>query len=298
MDSPCILVKKPDGSYRMCTDYRKVNNVTRTDSYPIPRIEDCIDKIGNAKYVSKFDLLKGYYAIPLTDRAKKISAFVTPDALFQYQRTPIGMKNPGASFQRMINNVLREFPGCEAYIDDVVLYSDTWEEHLQIMHELFERLKKANLTVNMCKSDFCKATIDYLGHVVGYGLIKPIFAKVESILNFPIPVNKKQLMRFLGMAGFYRKFCKNFSTIVCPLTNLLKKRVDFMWDEKCSEAFNKIKSLLVSSPVLCTPDFSKQFKLNVDASDIGVGSVLYQEDDDGVEKVVGCFSKKLTGKIG
>ena len=132
----------------------------------------------------------------------------------------------------MINNVLRDFPGCEAYIDDVVFYSDTWNEHFGIMYELFERLKKANLTVNLCKSDFCQATIKYLGHVVGQGSVKPIFAKVESIMNFPIPANKKQLMRFLGMAGFYRKFCKNFSTIVYPLTNLLKKRVNFKWDGK------------------------------------------------------------------
>ena len=292
--SPCILVPKPNGEFRMCTDFRKVNNVTKTDSYPIPRIEDCIDKIGSAKYVSKFDFLKGYYAIPLTERAKNISAFVTPDGLYQYKRTPFGMKNSGASYQRMMNNILNDIPGCEAYIDDVVCYSDTMKEHLEIIQKLFNRLKEANLTVNLCKSEFCHATIQYLGHIVGQGSVKPIFAKVESILNFPRPTNKKQLMRYLGMAGFYRKFCKNFSTIVAPLTNLLQKRVPFKWDERCEEAFKNLKSILVSSPVLCTPNFSKQFKLQVDACDVGVGGVLYQEDDDNVEKIVGYFSKKLS----
>ena len=292
--SPCILVPKPDGSYRMCTDYRKVNIATKTDSYPIPRLEDCIDRIGSAKYVSKLDLLKGYYAVPLTERAKNISAFVTPDGLWQYKVTPFGMKNSGATFQRMMNNLLHDLHGCEAYIDDVVIYSDTWEEHLQIMHELFRRLKEANLTVNLCKTEFCHATVEYLGHIVSGGSIKPFHAKVEAVLNFPTPTNKKMLMRFLGMVGFYRKFCQNFSIVVVPLTNLLQKRVKFEWDKKCDDAFNKIKSVLVSGPVLCTPDFTKQFKLNVDACDVGVGSVLYQEDDDNVDKIVGYFSKKLT----
>ena len=127
--SPCILVPKPDGSYRMCTDYRKVNSVTKTDTFPIPRMDDCIDKVGKAKYVTKFDLLKGFWQVPLTDRAKEISAFVTPYGLYQYKVMPFGMKNSPASFQRLINKVIADLEGCEAYIDDVIIYSDTWEEH-------------------------------------------------------------------------------------------------------------------------------------------------------------------------
>ena len=149
--SPCILVPKPDGGYRLCTDYRKVNTVTKTDTYPIPRIDDCIDKIGNAIYVSKFDLLKGFWQVPLTERAKEISVFVTPDGLFQYKVMPFGMKNSPATFQRLINQVISGLTGCDAYIDDVIVYSETWSEHVEIMCKLFEKLSDAKLTVNLCK---------------------------------------------------------------------------------------------------------------------------------------------------
>ena len=141
--SPCILVPKPDGSYRMCTDYRKINNITKTDTFPIPRLDDCVDKIGNAKYVSKFDLLKGFWQIPLTERAKEISAFVTPKGLYQYKVMPFGMKNSPATFQLLINRLIADIDGCEAYIDDVIIYSNSWETHLQIMRKFFSTTKQS-----------------------------------------------------------------------------------------------------------------------------------------------------------
>ncbi|KAK3100143.1 hypothetical protein FSP39_015288 [Pinctada imbricata] len=284
--SPCILVPKPDRTYRLCTDFRKVNSVTKTDSYPIPRIDDCIDKIGSAKFVSKFDLLKGYWQVPLTERAREISAFATPDGLYQYKVMPFGMKNAPATFQRMIHSLLNHLEGCEAYIDDVIIYSDTWNDHLRIMRTFFDILAKANLTVNLAKSEFCHATVEYLGHKVGQGFVTPIMAKVEAISKFPIPTNKKEVMRFLGMAGFYRKFCPNFSSVVGPLTNLLQKKVNFAWTNDCDESFKKIKCVLMNSPVLSAPNFDKQFKLTVDASDVGIGAALFQENDDGVDRVV------------
>ena len=291
--SPCILVPKPDGSYRFVTDFRKVNTVTKTDSHPIPRIDDCIDKIGHAKYVSKFDLLKGYWQVPLTDRAKEISAFATPDGLFQYKVMPFGMKNSPATFQRMIGSLLQGLHGCEAYIDDVIIYSTTWDDHMNIMRELFQRLLQANLTINLSKSEFVQATVQYLGHVVGQGYVKPVMAKVDAIIKYPVPKTKKQLMRFLGMVGFYRKFCHNFSTIVAPLTSLLQKNAKFIWSKSHDDAFNRIKDVLISRPVLSSPNFKKQFKLAVDASDVGIGAVLYQEDENNVDRVVCYFSKKL-----
>ncbi|KAK3095181.1 hypothetical protein FSP39_011146 [Pinctada imbricata] len=284
--SPCILVPKPDGTYRLCTDFRKVNSVTKTDSYPIPRIDDCIDKIGSAKFVSKFDLLKGYWQVPLTERAREISAFATPDGLYQYKVMPFGMKNAPATFQRMIHLLLNHLEGCEAYIDDVIIYSDIWDDHLRIMRTFFDILAKANLTVNLAKSEFCHATVEYLGHKVGQGFVTPIMAKVEAISKFPIPTNKKVIMRFLGMAGFYRKFCPNFSSVVGPLTNLLQKNVNFAWTNDCDESFKKIKCVLMNSPVLSAPNFDKQFKLTVDASDVGIGAALFQENDDGVDRIV------------
>ena len=291
--SPCILVPKPDGSYRMCTDYRKVNNVTKSDTFPIPRIDDCIDRIGCAKYVTKFDLLKGFWQVPLTDRAKEISAFVTPDGLFQYKVAPFGMKNSPATFQRLINNVIAGLDGCEAYIDDIIIYSDTWEDHLRIIRSLFKRLTEAKLTINLAKSEFARACVTYLGHVVGQGQVKPVDAKVKVISDFPRPESKKQLMRFLGMAGYYRKFCRNFSTVAESLTQLLSKKAKFLWNGKCEQAFEELKAMLKSAPVLSAPDFDRQFKLAVDASDVAAGAVLLQEDKDGVDHPISYFSKKF-----
>ena len=291
--SPCILVPKPDGTYRMCTDYRKVNSATKTDSFPIPRIDDCIDKIGRSKYVTKFDLLKGFWQIPLTDRAKEISAFVTPDGLFQYKVMPFGMKNSPATFQRLINNLIAGMDGIGAYIDDVIIYSDSWSDHLRTIQEFFDRLTEYRLTVNLVKSEFCHGTLTFLGHIVGQGQVKPVSAKVQSISDFPAPTNKKQLMRFLGMAGYYRKFCSNFSTVSAPLTNLLKKNVKFVWTDCCQEALDKLKAILKSEPVLAAPNFLKPFKLAVDASDVGAGAVLLQEDRNGVDHPICYFSKKF-----
>ncbi len=291
--SPCVLVPKPDGSYRVCQDFRRVNACSKADSYPIPRIEDCIDRVGQSKFVTKLDLLKGYWQVPLTEKAKEISAFVTPNGFYQFKVMPFGLKNAPATFQRLVNSVIADIDGCEAYIDDLVLYADTWEKHMEQLHKLFEKLSNANLTVNLVKSSFCHATVTYLGHIVGQGKVKPVQAKVEAINMYPTPTNKKELMRFLGMAGYYRKYCKNFSVIAYPLTNLLKKESKFEWSISCKEAFDKIKAILVSSPVLSAPDFEKQFTLTVDASDVGCGAVLTQFDEDSIEHPIGFFSKKF-----
>ena len=291
--SPCILVPKSNGTYRMCTDYRKVNSVTKTDSFPIPRIDDCIDKVGNSKYVTKFDLLKGFWQVPLTDRAKEVSAFATPNGLYQYKVMPFGMKNSPATFQRLLNNVICGLDGCDAYIDDVIIYSDSWSDHLERIMKFFDRLSTAKLTVNLAKTEFCHATVTFLGHLVGQGQVKPLEAKVNAISEFPVPKCKRQLMRFLGMAGYYRKFCKNFSGIAEPLTNLLKKSTKFKWNDKCQDAFDRLKAILKSAPVLLAPDFDKCFKLAVDASDVGIGAVLLQEDNNGIDHPVCYFSKKF-----
>ncbi len=291
--SPCLLVPKPDKSYRFCTDYRAVNRITKTDSYPMPRIDDLIDQIGNAKYVSKFDLLKGYWQIPLTDKAKDVSSFVTPDGLFRYLVTPFGMKNSGCTFQRFMNQIVTGLPNTEVYVDDIIIYTSTWEDHVTAIKALFSRLLEYKLTVNLVKSEFAKATVQFLGHIVGQGQVAPVKGKVEAINDFQAPENKKSLMRFLGMAGFYRKFCKNFSQVVAPLTELLKKRVEYVWSPECQVAFEKVKAILTNTPVLVAPDFEQPFRLYCDASDVGVGAVLTQQGADGIEHPVSYFSRKL-----
>lgn len=292
--SPCIVICKPDGvSYRFCTDYRKVNELTVTDSYPLPRIEDCIDQIGKCKYVTKFDLLKGYWQVPLTDRAKLVSACVTSRGLYQYTVTPFGMKNSGATFQRLMNTLCQDVDDCNAYVDDVVIFSTDWDEHLKTMRQFFTKTRKANLTINLVKSEFGHAQLQYLGHIVGSGKVLPREAKVEAIDKFPVPSTKKELMRFLGMTGYYRKFVPNFSTIAEPLTKLLKKEVKFIWNDFCQESFEKLRSILKEHPVLASPDFAKPFRLTIDASDVGAGSVLSQCDTEGIEHPVAFFSKKF-----
>ena len=291
--SPCLLVDKSDRTPRFCTDLRKVNSVTKPDCYPLPRLDDCIDRVGSAAFVTRLDLLNGYWQVPLTQRAREISAFVTPDDFCQYRVMAFGMRNAPATFQRLVNLVLKGVAGCEAYLDDIVIYSSTWSRHIAQVEEVFGRLAAANLTVNLAKCEFGQATVAYLGKVVGRGVVCPIGAKVEAICCFGVPTSRGELKRFLGMAGYYRSFCKNFATAAAPLTSLLSPKVHFVWTEMCQLAFENLKALLVSAPVLAAPDFNKPFKLAVDASDAGVGAALLQDDSSGVEHPVCYFSRKF-----
>ena len=291
--SPCLLVPKSTGGIRVVTDFKKINNLCTADSYPIPRIDDCIDRIGNAKFVCKFDLLKGYWQIPLTDRAKQISAMVTPEGLFQYKVMPFGLKNAPATFQRLINQVTAPVAQCEAYIDDIIVATREWQDMLSSVRHLFEQLTEAKLTINLSKCEFAQATVTYLGHVVGQGEVRPVQAKIEAVNNYTAPTNRKELLRFLGMAGYYRKFCRNFSQVCAPLTELLKKNRKFVWTTDQDRAFKQVKSILTNVPVLIVPDFEQAFKIYVDASDLGAGAVLQQEDDQGIDHPVCYFSKKF-----
>ena len=290
--SPSLLVDKSDKSPRFCTDYRKVNKVTKPDSYPLPRMEDCIDQVGAAKFVSTFDLLKGYWQVPLSARAREISAFITPTGLYEYTVMSFGLRNAPATFQRLMNRVVSGLEGCAVYLDDVVIFSDTWEAHVQRVRALFNRLAEARLTVNLAKCDFARATVTYLGRVVGQGQVRPVDAKVTAVVQYPAPTTKKELMRFLGLVGYYRSFCSNFSTVVAPLTDLLKGRAKFVWSFHCQSAFENVKSLLCSAPVLAAPRLCELFKLQVDASQVGAGAVLLQEVD-GIDRPVCYFSKKF-----
>ena len=291
--SPCILIPKPDGTFRFCTDYRRVNSVTVPDSYPLPRMDDCVDTIGSAQYVTKLDLLKGFWQVSLSARACEISAFVTPDSFQQYTVMAFGMRNAPATFQRLVNCVLAGVPSCTAYLDDLVVYSKQWGEHMATLKQVFQRLAGASLTLNLAKCEFGRATVTYLGRQVGRGVVRPVEAKVAAITDFPSPVTRRELQRFLGVAGYYRAFCKNFSAVVAPLTSLVSPLVPFMWSTDCQRAFECAKALLSNAPVLAAPDFGKPFKVEVDASDVGAGAVLMQEDESGLDHPVCYFSRKF-----
>ena len=175
------------------------------------------------------------------------------------------------------------------YLDDTVCHADTWNTHLSPIQALFERLLAANLTINLAKCEFAQASVVYLGKVVGQGVVRPVRAKVLAIDRFPPPTTRKELMRFLGMAGYYRGFCSNFSTVVAPLTNLLKGTVKYVWSSECGRAFDNAKLLLTSAPVLAAPRLEEPFLLQVDASQVGAGAVLLQKDDAGIDRPVFFF---------
>lgn len=291
--SPCLLVPKPDGTVRFCTDYRKVNHVTVPDSFPMPRVDDCVDTIGSARYVTKLDLLKGYWQVPLSPRASAISAFATPDNFAQYFVMAFGMRNAPATFQRLVSSVFSGVPNCTAYLDDVVIHSSEWTAHVDSLRTVFQRLADASLTLNLAKCEFGKATVTYLGKQVGGGQVRPLEEKIAAITSFPVPTTRRELRRFLGMTGYYRGFCRNFSSVVAPMTDLISPLVKFVWSDMCQIAFECCKALLCNAPVLSAPDFNKSFSIEVDASSIGAGAVLTQMDSEGLVHPVGFFSKKF-----
>lgn len=292
--SPCLLVPKPDGTVRLCTDYRKVNSVTKPDGFPLPRIDDLIDAVAGANFVTRLDLLRGYYQVPLTPRAQEISGFVVKNGLFTYKVMPFGLCNAASSFQRIMNILVQPLEGVEAYLDDLVVFSDDWQSHLERLEQLLKALQKYNFTVNLQKCDFGKAQIKYLGFKIGKGLVAPDQLKVQAILNFPSPQDRKALQRFLGMATYYRRFCPNFAQVASPLTRLTSPKYKFNWDENCEQAFKRLKRFLSSAPVLRAPNFQIPFTLHVDASDAAIGAVLLQSFQNGnILHPICYFSYKL-----
>ncbi|XP_076065309.1 uncharacterized protein LOC143039317 [Oratosquilla oratoria] len=292
--SPVVLVPKPDGSMRLCIDYRKLNAVTEPDSYPLPRIDDVIDEVGRAQWVTKLDLLQGYYQVRLSERSRAISAFITPEGLYQFTVLPFGLRNAPATFQRLMNIVTAGLVGVRCYLDDLVVFSDSWGEHVDRLRALFAVLAAHSLTVNLAKSEFGHARITFLGHVVGKGEVQPIAAKITAILQYPAPSDKKGVMRLLGMVGYYRRFCPNFSSVVAPLTDLLSTKTSFKWTQACQDSFESVKALLANAPVLRAPDLQRPFTIHVDASEVGAGAVLLQEgEEDRVLHPVCYFSKKF-----
>ena len=294
--APIVLVKKKDGTLRFCVDYQRLNSIAEADAYPMPRVDEMIDRVGRAKFVTTLDLMKGYWQVPLTARTRAKTAFATPFGLYQFRVMPFGLQGAPATFQRLMDSVLRGLEGFSAaYMDDVIIYSETWEDHLRHIDQVLRRIRKAGLTLKMRKCQFAMSEFVYLGHVVGGGLVQPEAAKLEAVRNFATPRTKKEVRAFLGLTGYYRKFIKDFASISAPLSDLTRKNGpnQVEWTPECSAAFNLLKQQMCSTPVLRSPDFEKMFLLQTDASDRGVGAVLSQVDENGDEHPVGFFSRKL-----
>lgn len=294
--SPIVMVKKKDGSYRFCVDYRKVNSVTQRDAYPLPQVTNTLDKLRDARYLSSLDIKSAYWQVPMDESSKPMTAFTVPGrGLYQFCRMPFGLHNAPATWQRLIDRVLGLDlePYVFVYLDDIIIVTQTFDKHLEVMKEVFERLTKAGLTVGRDKCKFCRPELKYLGYVVNSSGLHVDPEKVSAILNIRPPKNVSEVRRILGITSWYRRFIPNFATIVAPITNLLRKHVKFVWSEECNLAFERVKEHLVSAPIISCPDFDKPFSIQTDASDFGLGAVLSQSHEDG-ERVVSFISRSLT----
>jgi hypothetical protein len=293
--SPVVLVKKKDGTNRFCIDFRQLNKITIFDAEPMPDMESVLSKLAGHKYISKLDLSKGYWQIPISDNARKLTAFTTPKGLFQFKVMPFGLVNAGASCVRLMRKLLNGMENVDSFVDDIFVYTHTWDEHVKVLRELVSKLHSANLSVRPTKCSIGYASLECLGHKVsGLGQLQPQPDKLEAIRDARRPETKKQVRSFLGLVGFYRKFIPNFSVIAGPLTDLTRKGEPnkVSWGACQEKAFNALKHKLVSAPILNLPDLDKPFVLRTDASDTGLGAVLLQEQGD-VKLPVAYASRKL-----
>lgn len=294
--SPILLVPKKDGSYRFCVDYRKLNKVTKRDAYPLPSVSQTLDKLRDARFLTSLDIKSAYWQIPVAESSKQLTAFTVPNrGLFQFRRMPFGLHNAPATWQRFIDRVigLDLEPHVFVYLDDIVIVTNTFEKHIEILNEVLSRLSKAGLTVSREKCHFCRDELRYLGYVVDKRGLHVDPEKIRAILEIPKPSTVSEVRRLLGMASWYRRFVPQFSALISPLTSLLRKKAVFRWDESCDDAWTLIKNHLVSAPILSCPDFNRDFCVQTDASDYGIGAVLTQKYDDG-EKVICYLSRSLT----
>ena len=294
--SPIVLVSKPDGSVRFCVDYRKVNSVTKKDAYPLPRIDDTLHALGGAKYFTTLDLQSGYWQVALDETYIEINAFSTTRGHWEFNVMPFGLRNAPATFQRFMDFVLTGLhrSHCLVYLDDVIIFGKTFDEHQDFLKLVLNRLCQASFTLKPSKCQWARTEVKYLGHLISADGIKPDPGKVTVVRNFPTPVNKTEVRAFLGVASYYRRFIENFAGIAKPLTELTKTKGNlcFVWKSEAEAEFNKLKDLLTQAPILGCPDYKSPFILQTDASINGIGVVLAQMQQ-GKEVVIAYASRQL-----
>ena len=247
--SPVVLVRKKNGKLRFCVDYRKLNSLTQRDCHPLPRIDELLDMFGCAKYFTTLDLASGYWQVAMAPEDQPKTAFITSYGLYEFKVMPFGLTNAPATFQRLMNKVFREEIGkfVAVYLDDIIIFSVTFEEHIQHLRQIFQQLKKAGLKLGRDKCEFGKTELAFLGHIVSGNGIAPDPSKIEKIKDFPIPKTLTELRGFLGLASYYRRFIQNFSTIAAPLHRLLRKDIPYEWTESQQAGFEYLKNCLITA---------------------------------------------------
>ncbi|XP_058864420.1 uncharacterized protein LOC131706752 [Acipenser ruthenus] len=293
--SPVVMVRKKDGKWRFCVDYRRVNDVTEKDSYPLPRIDESLDLVAGSRWFSSLDLRSGYWQVALDPSARPKTAFSTGRGLWQFTVMPFGLCNAPATFERLMEKVLAGVPPseCLVYLDDLLVHGGTFQDALASLHEVLRRVRKAGLKLHSEKCQLMRQEVSFLGHRVGAEGIQTEVDKVTAVRDWPIPVNPRQVRSFLGLASYYRRFVQGFATIAAPLHRLLRKDEPFEWTPACQEAFASLQHALCQSPVLAPPDVRSPFLLDTDASNEGIGAVLSQPGPEG-EHVVAYFSRSLS----
>jgi len=289
---PVLLVPKKDRTWRMCVDCRAVNNITVKYRHPIRRLDDMLDELHGSCIFSKIDLKSRYHQIRMKEGDEWKTAFKTKHGLYEWLVMPFGLTNVPSTFMHLMNHVLRAFIGkfVVVYFDDILIYSKNLNEHLDHLRNVLSVLRSEQLYANLKKCTFCMEKIVFLGYVVTAQGIEMDEEKVKAIRDWPTPKSVSEVRSFHGLASFYRRFVKDYSTIAAPLTEIVKKSVGFKWNDEHDEAFNLLKDKLCSAPILALPDFTRAFEVECDASGIGIGVVLMQD-----RKPIAYFSEKLNG---
>ena len=293
----CMIPKPGTNTWRFCIDFRKLNSLEPRQNWPIAHIHDALDSLGSnePKYFTTLDLASGYWQIGLEEQSKPKTAFITQDGLYEFNVMPFGLHNAPATFQRAMQEVLRglnwKFVFC--YLDDVIIFSRSFEEHLDHLKQVFDRLREAGLKLQPKKCTFGQTEVKYLGHIVSKDGIATDPAKLQIVKDYPTPTKVSEVRSFLGFVGYYRRYIKDFCKIADPLTNLTRKNIPFHWDAKCIEAFETLKQKLLEPPILAYPRFDgTEFILQTDACYTGLGYILAQKQDD-KERVISYGGRAL-----
>lgn len=294
--NPILAIKKPNNKWRICLDSRRLNACTKKDDFPFPDMVGILQRIQKSRYFSIIDLSESYYQVPLEEESKNKTAFRTSRGLYRFTVMPFGLSNAPATMTRLMTKVLGHDlePFVHVYLDDIVIVSNSFDEHLRLISIVANRLRNANLTINILKSKFCQKRIKYLGYILSEDGLSVDSSKIQPVLDYPEPKNIKDIRRLLGLAGFYRRFIPNYSDKTAKISDLLKKgKQKFKWTKEANDSFLELKSALVSAPILANPDFSLPFTIETDSSDQAIGAVLIQNQNN-ERKVIAYYSKKLS----